>query len=82
MQSGRRAVEPDEQKEERSRALERRALSARAVHEALRSEGDSEIGWVTYLWRYGIPVLLGNSIGGIVLVAVLNHAQVVAEERP
>ena len=41
----------------------------------------AEISWITYLWRYGIPVLLGNSIGGIVFVAVLNHAQVVAEER-
>jgi formate-nitrite transporter family protein len=52
MHPGRGEVEPDEQKEERIRALERRALSARAVHEALRSEGASEIGrpWNALAW--------------------------------
>lgn len=30
----------------------------------------------TYLMRYGIPVFIGNSIGGMILVAALNHAQV------
>jgi formate/nitrite transporter FocA (FNT family) len=40
-----------------------------------------EVGVGAYLWRYGLPVLLGNSLGGIVLVAIVNHAQVVAEER-
>ncbi len=34
----------------------------------------------TYLWRYAAPVLTGNAIGGIVFVAMLNHAQVVAEK--
>jgi formate-nitrite transporter family protein len=29
-----------------------------------------------YLVRYGIPVFIGNSIGGMVFVAALNHAQV------
>lgn len=38
-----------------------------------------ELGWLAYLGRYGVPVLLGNSLGGIVFVALLNHAQVVAE---
>lgn len=41
----------------------------------------AETGWLTYLWRYGFPVLMGNTIGGSVFVAALNHAQVVAEER-
>lgn len=41
----------------------------------------AEIGFFTYVWRYGLPVLLGNIIGGILVVAVLNHAQVVAEKR-
>ncbi|HUQ86342.1 MAG TPA: formate/nitrite transporter family protein [Vicinamibacterales bacterium] len=36
----------------------------------------SEISWGTYFWGYGLPVLAGNSIGGIVFVALLNHAQV------
>ena len=40
-----------------------------------------DLSWATYFGRYGVPVLLGNSLGGIVLVAVLNHAQVVAEGR-
>jgi len=39
-----------------------------------------DLSWVTYVWHVGLPVLVGNSIGGIVLVAMLNHAQVVAEE--
>jgi formate/nitrite transporter FocA (FNT family) len=34
--------------------------------------------WVTYATHYMLPVLLGNTIGGVSLVAVLNHAQVVA----
>ncbi len=37
--------------------------------------------WTTYLWRYAAPVLTGNAIGGIVFVAMLNHAQVVAEKQ-
>jgi formate/nitrite transporter FocA (FNT family) len=41
----------------------------------------AEISVGTYLWRYGLPVLVGNSLGGIVLVAIVNHAQVVAGER-
>lgn len=39
------------------------------------------LDWPTYVWHYGFPVLAGNSIGGIVLVALLNHAQVVTERR-
>jgi formate/nitrite transporter FocA (FNT family) len=30
---------------------------------------------------YMLPTLLGNCLGGVSLVAVLNHAQVVAGER-
>lgn len=33
------------------------------------------------LGRYLIPVLIGNSIGGVALVAFFNHAQVVTETR-
>lgn len=49
--------------------------------EVFYAVASAEIGLLTYIWRYGLPVLLGNSIGGIVLVALLNHAQVVAERR-
>jgi formate/nitrite transporter FocA (FNT family) len=34
--------------------------------------------WITVLGRYIVPTLIGNIIGGITLVATLNHAQVVA----
>ena len=36
--------------------------------------------WSSYLIHYMLPVLLGNTIGGVSLVAVFNHAQVVAGE--
>jgi formate/nitrite transporter FocA (FNT family) len=36
------------------------------------------LGWFSYLTHYMLPVLVGNSIGGVSLVAVVNHAQVVA----
>jgi formate/nitrite transporter FocA (FNT family) len=34
------------------------------------------IGWDDYLLRFLLPALIGNSIGGVVFVALLNHAQV------
>ncbi len=34
-----------------------------------------------YLLRFFLPVLVGNSLGGVALVAALNHAQVVAGRR-
>ena len=36
------------------------------------------VSWTGYLMRYLLPVLLGNIIGGVSMVAVVNHAQVVA----
>ncbi len=39
------------------------------------------IPWVQYLTGYMLPVLLGNTLGGVSLVAVLNHAQVVAGQQ-
>jgi len=36
------------------------------------------LAWTAYLTHYMLPVLLGNTIGGVSLVAVVNHAQVVA----
>lgn len=35
-----------------------------------------ELGWTGYLGRFMVPTLLGNTIGGTLLVAALNHAQV------
>jgi formate-nitrite transporter family protein len=37
------------------------------------------IGWGDYLMSFLVPALLGNSIGGVVFVALLNHAQVKQE---
>lgn len=37
------------------------------------------IGWQDYLVSFLVPALVGNSIGGVVFVALLNHAQVKAE---
>jgi len=37
-----------------------------------------EQGWGTVIGRYVIPTLIGNTLGGVTLVAALNHAQVVA----
>lgn len=34
--------------------------------------------WLTVLGSYMVPTLIGNIIGGVTLVAALNHAQVVA----
>ena len=37
-----------------------------------------DTGWGTVLGRFVLPTLLGNTLGGVTLVAALNHAQVVA----
>jgi len=37
------------------------------------------IGWGDYLVAFLVPALIGNSIGGVVFVALLNHAQVKEE---
>jgi formate/nitrite transporter FocA (FNT family) len=34
--------------------------------------------WVSVVWGYLLPTLIGNVIGGVSLTAALNHAQVVA----
>ena len=37
------------------------------------------IAWDRYLVGFLLPALIGNSVGGVVFVALLNHAQVKAE---
>ena len=37
------------------------------------------IPWTSFLTGYMLPTLLGNCLGGVSLVAVLNHAQVVSD---
>ncbi|MGI8670361.1 MAG: formate/nitrite transporter family protein [Aridibacter sp.] len=41
----------------------------------------SEIGWSAYLLDWMLPTLLGNIVGGVSLVAVLAHAQVVNQKK-
>ena len=41
-------------------------------------DGAASVG--TYLWRFLLPALLGNTLGGVVLVALINHAQVAADD--
>ncbi len=46
--------------------------------EALYLAVSGQIGVGTFLGGFFVPALVGNSIGGVALVAALNHAQVVA----
>jgi formate-nitrite transporter family protein len=38
-------------------------------------------GWGELLGKYGLPTLIGNTIGGVTLVAVLAHAQIVGDKE-
>jgi formate/nitrite transporter FocA (FNT family) len=35
--------------------------------------------WADYFLRFLLPTLMGNTIGGVMLVALVNHAQVTSE---
>ena len=37
--------------------------------------------WGDYFGRFVLPTLLGNTLGGVTLVAALNHAQVTGGEK-
>jgi formate/nitrite transporter FocA (FNT family) len=39
-----------------------------------------EVSWAQALGGFTVPALLGNILGGVLLVAGLNHAQVVAND--
>jgi formate/nitrite transporter FocA (FNT family) len=39
-------------------------------------------GMIDYLWRFLLPTLIGNTIGGVALVAMLNHAPVSHKIEP
>lgn len=47
--------------------------------EALFAVMSGAASWGTYGWGYFVPVLLGNTLGGVLFVALLNHAQVKAK---
>lgn len=44
--------------------------------EVLYTISTGETSWAAYLGGYMLPALIGNTIGGVALVAWLNHAQV------
>lgn len=48
--------------------------------ETLYLVGTGQTTFGAYLFSYALPTLLGNIVGGVSLVAALNHAQVVAGE--
>lgn len=46
--------------------------------EVLYAVADGRVGLATFFLRFFAPVVLGNCIGGVALVAALNHQQVVS----
>ena len=49
--------------------------------EVLISVFSGETSWTEYLGRFLFPATLGNTIGGLVLVTLLNYGQVVGSRR-
>lgn len=49
--------------------------------EALYAVVNGAAAWSTYLVGFLIPVFLGNSVGGVLLVSILNYAQVAPESE-
>lgn len=39
------------------------------------------ISFVTCLWKFIFPALIGNTVGGVAMVALVNHAQVAAGRK-
>lgn len=37
--------------------------------------------WGEYLWEFLVPVVLGNTLGGVILVSLLNYGQVVGSDK-
>ena len=53
------------------------AGSTEGAYAVLTGAGD--VG--AYLWKFLLPTFIGNTIGGVSLVAMLNHAPISAEEE-
>jgi len=49
--------------------------------EALFLVMTGHVSWITFASNYMMPTLAGNCIGGVSMVAVVNHAQAVAGEQ-
>lgn len=50
--------------------------------EVLYAVHDGGVAWSQYFGGFMIPTLLGNTIGGVLLVAALNHAQASGGKHP
>ncbi len=48
--------------------------------EAFYAANTGAIGWTHALFGYMVPTLAGNIVGGVALVAAVNHAQVMTDE--
>jgi len=40
-----------------------------------------DVSWTDVLGGYLTPTLIGNIIGGVMLTAALNHAQIVSDDN-
>jgi formate/nitrite transporter FocA (FNT family) len=49
--------------------------------EALFLVWNGSISWWAFAGGYALPTVMGNALGGVTLVSVLNHAQVVAGRK-
>jgi formate-nitrite transporter family protein len=49
--------------------------------EAFYRAASGHAGWGAMLWEFVLPSVLGNAIGGVLLVALLNYGQVAAEKE-
>ncbi len=49
--------------------------------EALFLVMTGSLAWFAWAWEFLVPAFIGNSLGGVLLVTALNHAQVVADEE-
>jgi len=49
--------------------------------EVLYTVSTGETSWAAYLGGYMLPTLIGNTAGGVAIVAWLNHAQVANDSK-
>ena len=55
-------------------------LTAVEIHDNIRSAA-GQTDWGTMLKEFVVPSVIGNAIGGVLLVALLNYGQVAAERN-
>jgi formate/nitrite transporter FocA (FNT family) len=42
---------------------------------------DGTVGWGRTVFGFILPAVIGNVVGGVLLVALLNHGQIVADRN-